>query len=102
MFEPRGVYWVSSKEDRTVLLAILPRIKGRNVEWYDGLRDRGFQVESTSREGEAIVVVTPKATYRFLPLTVERYREKVRPRVQGDFDFVDDESLRRFYLDKVE
>lgn len=102
-FEPGGVYWVESAEDPTVLLAINPRVTERGyVEWYDSVRDRIFPVVETRTDGEVIVVVSKKASFRFLPLTLERYRSQVRHRVQGALDFSDDESLRRFYLNAVE
>lgn len=102
-FEPGGVYCVESAEDPTVLLAINPRLTERGyVEWYDSVRDRIFPVLETHADGEAIVVVSKRARYRFLPLTLERYRSQVRHRVQGAPDFADDASLRRFYLNAVE
>ncbi len=91
------VYLVESAEDQTVLVAVFPRLSSRGVEWFDSVRDRGFRVESVERDGDAVAVKTPNATYRFTPLTIDLYRARVQRRVSGKPAFSSTESVQRYY-----
>lgn len=90
-------YLVRSDEDHTVLLALDAKVTPRGVEWFDTVRDRGFVAQSVDADGEELIVRTARATYRFTPLTIELYRERVKGRVDGQRDFASTDALQRFY-----
>ena len=57
-------------------------------------------IESTWRRHQEFrrwVLLELRHVYRFTPMSVELYREKVRHRVTGQPDFETTEALRRHY-----
>lgn len=95
--DPQVAYYVESRQDRSALIALDAKLTDTEVEWCDTIRDRGFPVEAVTEDDDAIVVRTPRATYRFRPLSLDLYRQKVRLRVDGEPDFSTTEALQRYY-----
>ena len=91
------LYLVESDEDPGALIAMYASVTDRGVEWFDASRDRGFRALDVVSHDGVVEVTTPKAVYRFTPMSVELYREKVRHRVTGQPDFETTEALRRHY-----
>ena len=94
-------YLVRSEEDRTVLLALWPKLDDRRVEWFDTVHDRAFAVVEARSDGAdgSVVVRTARATYRFAPLTLDAYRADVRAKVDGQPDFSSTDALQAYYRD---
>jgi hypothetical protein len=97
--DPELTYLVESAEDRHALLALWPRLDPDHVSWFDTSHDRGAKVHATRVEGDAVVVETPRAVYRFRVLTAALYDERVRARVQGAPRLSSDEAVQAFYRD---
>ena len=96
-FNEGVVYWVHSDDDDTVLVAIGPVIRDGYLEWFDTVRDRCFEAGEVTRDGEAIIVGTPEATYRFDVLTVEVYQRHIESNVAGSPRLFDTEQVQAFY-----
>jgi hypothetical protein len=97
--DPNEVYFVESAEDPSALLALDAKIDGPYVAWFDTSRDRGQRITAQRLDGSALVFETERGTYRFEPLTLERYRTDVRPKVELSPDFGSVEALKTFYLE---
>lgn len=96
-FAEQTPYYVSSATDDSVLIAIDPKIHDGYVEWFDSVRDRMFEVVNVKRDGEVIEVETPRATYRFQPMTLELYDRFIKDKVDGKPSFYSTEQVRSFY-----
>ena len=90
-------YLVESDSDGTVLLALWPKLEADRVEWFDTVRDRGFRVRAAHEEDGAVVVETERHRYRFRPLDLTLYRERVQHRVDGRPEFASTEAVQAFY-----
>jgi hypothetical protein len=95
--DPNTIYLVESDEEPSVLIAIDAKIERRYVGWFDTVRDRLFKVEAVEDEGEIVRVKSPRGTFRFRPLTIELYDEKVRARVTGRPRFGSTAEVQRYY-----
>lgn len=100
---PRRAYSVDAPDDGTVMVGIDPEVRrledGRlGVYWRDPfypLPDRSRQATSVRRIGEGIEFVEAEdeaRTYRFEPMTLDFYNEKVRDRLSNppDIDTIED------------
>ena len=96
-FDEDITYWVRADRDRTALLARNVRTEDARVQWFDTTKDRSVRSTAIRVEGEEIIVETERGTYRFAPLTVERYEAHVRSRVAGRPEFFEDEDVQRYY-----
>ena len=97
MLDHATTYLVQSDEDRSVLVALWPKLDGKRLEWFDTVRDRGFHVQSSSRDADKVEVKTARATYRFRPLTAELYRDFVQSKVDGRPELPTNEDVQAFY-----
>jgi hypothetical protein len=93
-----AVYLVESPEDRAALLAIGPQLADKRVRWHDSVRHRSFPVVEARAAGPQVIVKTPRATYRFRPLTLELYDARVRRRVAGAPRFGSTAEVQAHYL----
>jgi hypothetical protein len=92
-------YFVESPNDDTVLLAIDVRLDEGQVEWFDTVRDRAFPVRACRETRDGVFVVTDHTEFRFRPLTLELYNERVIAQVTGHRSFGSTEELQRYYAD---
>lgn len=96
------IYFVESDQDPTALLARRAGIDDGWVHWDDTVRDRLHRVTEVREEGELILVQTEAGfLYRFRPLTLELYDERVRANVELSPGFGSTEELREFYRTAV-
>jgi hypothetical protein len=93
------VYFVESEQDSTALIARFAGIREGFVFWDDTNRERAHPVESWETKGALITVRTQSGTeYRFRPLTLELYEERVKAQVELSPSFDSTEDLQAFYL----
>lgn len=94
-------YLVESTEDDTVLLALEPSFRDGHMCWFDTLRPRAIpgRLESLSADGASFLSSTG-VRYRFRPLTLSLFEERVRGRVEGAPSFGSDDALHRFYRER--
>lgn len=97
--DPELVYLVESEEDSRALLALWPELGPDHLGWFDTSHDRGAKVRASRVDGDAVVVETERATYRFRVLTAALYDARVRGRVQGAPRLSSDEAVQAFYRD---
>ncbi len=90
-------YLIESREDKGALLALHAKIQHERLEWFDTVRDRVAKVEDARRDGDAVVVKTPRARYRLRPLTLELYLAKVQDKVDGRPDLSSDAEVQELY-----
>ena len=95
--DPQTTYLVECKSDSTVLLALQARVHLGRVEWFDTVRDRSIHFDEIGADGGTAVVQTKEGVYRFTPLTLELYRDRVRERVDGRPDFESTDAVQRYY-----
>ena len=95
--DPDITYLVESDEDPTVLLALEARISDNGAEWFDSVRDRCVAVQGLDVKPGVVVVTGERAVYRFRPLTLELYNERVAAHVAGHPSFGSDAELNDFY-----
>jgi len=92
------VYYVFSKDDDTVLIALDVSVDDKWVRWFDTIKERmmgigkiidpnprNFVFERALSEGGK--------TYTFIPMTLAIYNEKVKGHILVPQDFTDEESL---------
>jgi hypothetical protein len=103
----RGVYRVSLPEDTLPepRLCIAPRRLGRDLAFFDTLRERvleGEFVRDPRAPADAICFQVREGARLWLePMTLARWRE-IKDRIDGRPDFETEEALRAFYLGMVE
>lgn len=99
---PGRVYYVESADDSAVLVAMQVTLMSRGdgtytISWLDTIKDRGMRASSIWREGESFAFRRVDSeggqTYRFTPMTLEIYEEKVRENLIAGQHFDDLESL---------
>src|SRR5438105_435079 len=93
------VYLVESEQDPTALLARVAGIKNGMLFWDDTNRERLQPVDriTTTKSGAVNVYTKSGAVYRFTPLTLELYEQKVRSRVELSPRFESTKALVDFY-----
>jgi hypothetical protein len=98
-FDPETIYFVESAADPTALLARGTSIRDGMLTWDDTNRDRIVELKAIEIDGDAIRVQThpENRSYRFVPLTLEIYEERVRPYVELSPGFESTKALTDFY-----
>lgn len=100
--DPGEIYLVECDRDPTALLARHAGIREGHVYWDDTNRERLHRVQTVKQEGEVVSVETDRGSvYRFRPLTVELYDQKVRANVELSPEFKTTEELKAFYRTAV-
>jgi hypothetical protein len=97
----RRVCFVSSPDDRTVLVAFDIQITADNlIQWFDTVKERRMRI------GE-IISDTPEhfafkrndgksqGVYDFVPMTLDIYNEKVKNKILIPKTFADEKEMRR-------
>ena len=95
---PAKIYYVTSSQDQTVLLALEVKIRDNLIQWFDTVKDRMMKIGKIIVEDDSRFVFERSANegggnYIFVPLTLEIYREKVKNRLLAGRDFNNDEEL---------
>ncbi len=97
-FDMSVTYFVESDEDPTALIARRPGLSDGYVWWEDTNRERGHEVKTIQVDGDVVTVATKSdRTYRFRPLTLALYDERVRAQVELSPTFESTEALQSFY-----
>ncbi|MBI3632514.1 MAG: hypothetical protein HY225_03635 [Candidatus Vogelbacteria bacterium] len=93
-FEKR-VYYVASKEDDTVVLAIDPKIRDGYLYWFDTVRERIKPIDEVmaAEDREFTFRSDGSVTYTFLPLTIELYEKFVKSHLVAPEGYRDEEDL---------
>jgi hypothetical protein len=100
-FNPKRVYFVESKEDDTVLLALEPELRenGHEMCWFDTLRPRIKHGDVIKDEEKSMVFKSQDgAKYRFRMLTLKLYDAKVKDQVDGSPAFSSPAEMHKFYV----
>lgn len=93
----KKVYYVESKEDSTVQIAMDLKVIEDRITWFDTIKERGMHIKKiTDNNPEHFVFVREsngdEQTYTFVPMTLEIYNTKVKDSlIHGrDFDKLED------------
>jgi hypothetical protein len=95
---PARVYYVSSPDDNTVLLALDVNILSDAIHWFDTVKERVVHMAQVQAEYPAeFTFKTPDQeggrTYTFTPLTLEVYNNKVKSEVLVPQEFSSEEEM---------
>ena len=93
---PGRVYYISSNQDATVLLALDVTIEGGYVCWFDTIKERIMEIARIADQNTSHFVFKRLDwgdTYTFMPLTLKIYSEKIKQRILVPQDFPDEESM---------
>ena len=95
---PTYIYYVESTEDNTVLYAINVRISPTVITWFDGTKERIMTIgEVIENNDNALIFKRDEneggAIYKFSPLTLEIYDQKVKNRLVKPTSFETEEEL---------
>ena len=95
---PNRVYYVSSNKDNSVLVALDVEFNNKEIRWFDTIKERGMKIEKIIdlslqnfifnrdlNEGGGI--------YKFVPMTLEIYNDKVKNHMLIPREFTDPEEL---------
>ena len=94
---PARVYFVSSPEDGTVLVAMDILIQNNRITWFDTIKERTMEI-SKIEDGNPEHFVFERAgeplrTYTFVPMSLDIYRSKVKSGLVQGKDFATEEEL---------
>lgn len=86
------VYYVSSPQDETVLLAIDVRARGTVLRWFDTVKERIMVVENWIENTPHGIIFERSqkeggGRYTFTPLTLELYQEHVKSKLIAPKEF---------------
>lgn len=92
------VFFVSSANDPTVLLALNLEVRGAYVRWFDTVKERMMRVKRILDEDPSHFVFERdeqegNGVYTFIPMTLEIYNEKVKHQLLASQDFTDEEAM---------
>lgn len=95
---PARVYYVYSRTDPTVLIALDVNVEANLIRWFDTVKERVMQIETVTeatdqrfgfkRAGEEVA-----HCYSLQPLTMELYNLHVKNRLSSSEVFQDEEAL---------
>jgi hypothetical protein len=96
---PEGIYYVESSEDPTVLLAMDIVLGGDLIRWFDTIKERRMEVRRVLNDDPLHFAFEREdgergRVYRFVPLTLEIYRERVRSRLLDGKDFETSKEMK--------
>ena len=96
------IFYVSSSSDPTVLVGLKVNIKGRTISWFDTVKERSMTASIIKKnEPEHIVFERSKdeggGEYNFVPLTLEIYRQKVKPKLMSPKEFEKQEEMEKSF-----
>jgi len=108
-FPERGIYFVDSSEDDTVLIAIDPRYTPENnaVQWFDTVKARLKKVANFMEVSPEKIIFQDEdgAIYNFESMNLEIFNEKVKDQIRGAKDYKTqeemEEALRKSYEDRM-
>ena len=106
-FLSKEVYYVECENDDTVLVAVRPRIQtdaGRQYfAWYDTCHERMMRAIDIKNEDGIISFMRDDAggnrAYRFTPMTLEIYNDKVKKKLIAGRDFDNINQLLEAFID---
>ena len=95
----QDVYYVSSPQDETVLLATHVIASGAVVRWLDTVKERVMAVERwIEHTPRSIIFERSKkeggGTYTFTPLTLEIYQENVKSKLMSPKEFQTEREMK--------
>ena len=111
---PEPVYYVSSEDDNTVLIAMNVAIQYINstdnkkavVTWYDTNRVRVMEADVWKFIEDGFIFnrsdVKKPQVYRFVPMTLEIYHNKVKARIYTQHDFSNKEDMIKAFIATLE
>lgn len=109
MAKHNRIWFVSCDDDPTVLLAINPLFEmGKYISWFDTVKERKMLVHSVIEEKEGSIIFDRVLhsgeiwRYRFVPLTLGVYEEKVRDKMLGSPSFTNKEEMESTILKSFE
>ncbi|OGN10114.1 MAG: hypothetical protein A3C61_01170 [Candidatus Yanofskybacteria bacterium RIFCSPHIGHO2_02_FULL_39_10] len=97
------VYYVSSSDDGTVLIALNVKIDGNDyINWFDTVKDRIMKIGKIIDDNSEHFVFQrsdsqAKGVYTFVPMTLNLYNEKVKSKVLIPQDFSSEEQMLKAF-----
>ncbi len=80
------VYYVTCESDSTVLIAMDVRVQDKYIVWFDTVKERTMEISRIIEENNDKFVFERKNDsenidiYTFVPLTLDIFNEKIKPR----------------------
>ena len=104
---PAPVYYVESPDDRTVLVGMDVRIRCTGgewmISWFDTTKERMMGMQKYKWDGRCFTFMRREQEggrlYRFVPMTLEIYGEKVKSRLIAGRDFTDEAAMIAAFLE---
>ena len=96
IFDPDKIYYVSSPDDGTVLIAMNIEAGEREIRWFDTVKERIMEVDSIlDKDSEHFVFKRQElgGVYTFVPMSLEVFREKVKNKILIPRDFDTEEEM---------
>lgn len=96
---PERVYYVESAEDPTVLLALDIVLSAGQIRWFDTIKERRMKLRRVLNDDPLHFAFEREdgetgRVYRFVPLTLEIYRERVRSHLLDGRDFETSKEMK--------
>lgn len=103
------LYYVTSQQDNTVFVAINPRLVfSEYVSWFDMIRERMIKVSKFIKTDDNLIIFegmrinSESILYTLVPMSLDIYEEKVRPRLQNTIVFNTEQEMIDAFLDRRE
>lgn len=98
----RPVYFVSSPEDSSVLIALDVKINDDSVSWFDTVKDRIMYIGKILDNNPEHFVFQRNdkgetGIYTFVPMTLEIYNQRVKNRILIQQDFSREEEMLKAF-----
>lgn len=95
---PKGVYYITSDGDDTVLVGLNISVTGDTIRWFDTTKERSMQISRTIEDSEKKFVFErseggEKRIYTIVPLDLETYNTIVREQLSNAKEFTDLEAM---------
>ena|SRR3989344_8304666 len=96
------VYYVFSSDDDSVLIALAVTVSGDHIHWFDTIKERIMRMGTISDHNPEHFVFQRNdsdqiGAYTFVPMTLERYNQKVKNKIMTPRDFPDEETMLRSF-----
>ena len=95
---PERVYYVESEQDNTVLIAINVTINSKDINWFDGTKERIMQIGQILQDDKTTFSFERAdgdigAVYNLSKMTLSVYDEKVKGELSVPEEFYDEEEM---------
>lgn len=104
---PAPVYFIEASKDDTVLIGMDVKITTSNqittISWLDTITDRRMTAQETRKDNDTFSFARSEKEgggfYRFTPMTLNIYKNYVRPKLKNGEDFNDETDLINAFLE---